>query len=379
GGRPPRVNQWNISLQREIMKDLVVEAAYVGNRGAWFQANNLISYNAVDPATLKTLNIDLTNPNDRQLLTSSITSPVAVARGFKKPYANFPDTGTVIQSLRPFPQYNGVGSSWAPLGRTFYDALQVKVTKRYSHGLDVTGSYAYSKNLTNSDGSGNIFTRDTFKGLSAQDLPHIMTISIDYKLPAYGFMGSNKIARLALADWTIGSVLQYTSGQLLQTPASNNSLGTYLPGQATRQFRVPGQPLYLKDPNCGCIDPTVETVLNPAAWTDQPAGVFGNFANYYSDFRSQRRPSESMSFGKRFPVWRERMAISVRVEFFNVFNRMVSLPNPVTSNPATAPTRQNGVLTGGFGYLAFNQISSNNQNNTYPAPRTGQMVFRFEF
>jgi hypothetical protein len=107
--------------------------------------------------------------------------------------------------------------------------------------------------------------------------------------------------------------------------------------------------------------------------------VFGNFANYYGDFRAQRRPSESMSFGKRFPVWKERVAMSLRVEFFNIFNREVSLPNPVTSNPATAPTRQNGILTGGFGYLAFNQISSNNQNNTYPAPRTGQMVLRFEF
>jgi hypothetical protein len=379
GGRPPRVNQWNISLQREVLKDLVVEAAYVGNRGAWFQANNLISYNAVNPATLKNLGIDITNATDRQLLTSSITSPVAVARGFKKPYANFPDTGTVIQSLRPFPQYGTVGSSFAPLGKTWYDALQVKVTKRYSRGLDVTSSYAYSKNLTNSDGSGNIFDRSTFKGLSAQDLPHILTVSIDYKVPAYGFVAGNRLTRVALSGWTISSLLQYTSGVLLQAPASNNGLGTYLPGQATRQFRVPGVPLYLKDPNCGCLDPTVETVLNPAAWTDQPTGTSGNFANYFGDFRAQRRPSESLNFGKRFPIWKEKMALSVRLEFFNVFNRLVSLPNPVTSNPATAPTRQNGVLTGGFGYLAFNQIASNSQANAYPAPRTGQMVFRFEF
>jgi hypothetical protein len=379
GGRPPRVNQWNVSLQREISKNLVVETAYVGNRGSWFQANNLVSYNAVNPARLNALGIDITNAGDRQLLTSSITSPLAVQRGFKKPYANFPDTGTVIQSLRPFPQYNGIGSMWAPLGKTWYDAFQMKVTKRYSRGLDLTGSYAYSKNLTDSDGSGNIFDRSTFKSLSAQDLPHILTVSIDYRVPAYGVIAANRYARLALTDWTIGSVLQYTSGQLLQAPASNNSVGTYLPGQATRQFRVPGQPLYLKDLNCGCYDPTVETVLNPAAWVDQPAGLFGNFANYYGDFRAQRRPSESMSFGKRFPVWRERVAFSLRVEFFNVFNRMVSLPNPATSNPATAPTRQNGILTGGFGYLAFNQIASNNQNNTYPAPRTGQLVLRIEF
>src|SRR5260370_24884259 len=98
GGRPPRVNQWNISLQRQITKDLAVETAYVGNRGSWFQANGLISYNAVNPAKLKALGIDITNATDRQLLTSSITSPLATPRGLKKPDANFPDSGPFIQS-----------------------------------------------------------------------------------------------------------------------------------------------------------------------------------------------------------------------------------------------------------------------------------------
>jgi hypothetical protein len=379
GGRPPRVNQWNVSLQRQVLKDLVVEAAYVGNRGAWFQANNLVGYNTVDPATLQKLGLDITQPAVRTLLTSSIVSPVAVAAGFKKPYVNFPDSGTVIQSLRPFPQYGTINAMWAPLGKTWYDALQIKATKRYSHGLDATVSYAYSKNLTNFNANGNVYDRSSFKGLSAEDLPHVMTISLNYRLPAYGFVASNRMARLAFADWTLGGVLQYTSGQLLAAPTSNNSLGTYLPGQSSRQLRVSGQPLYLKDPNCGCIDPTVETILNPAAWVDQAPGVFGSAAAYYGDFRAQRRPSESLSIGKRFPIWKERMALSMRAEFFNAFNRLVSLPNPVTTNPATAPTRQNGVLTGGFGYEAFNQISSNNQNNVYPSPRTGQVVMRFEF
>jgi hypothetical protein len=380
GGRPPRVNQWNLSLQREITKDLAVEAAYVGNRGVWFNANNLVAYNSVDPAVLTARGLDITQASVRTLLTSSITSPAAVQAGFKKPYPNFPDTGTVIQSLRPFPQYGTIGALWAPLGKTWYDAFQVKATKRYSHGLDATASYAFSKNFSNFDANGNVYDRSSFKGLSAQDLPQILTIGLNYRVPAYGFVATHNWARLAFADWTIGGVLQYTSGQLLQAPPSSNSLGTYLPGQSTRQIRVPGQSLYLKDPNCGCLDPTVETALNPAAWVDQAAGVWGSSQNYYDDFRSQRRPSESLSIGKRFPIWKERMAFSIRAEFFNVFNRLVSLPNPVTSvAPALPPTRQNGILTGGFGYIAFNQIASNNQNNTYPSPRTGQIVARFEF
>ena len=64
---------------------------------------------------------------------------------------------------------------------------------------------------------------------------------------------------------------------------STNSIGTYLPGQATRQFRVPGKPLYLKAPNCHCIDPNKDFVLNPKAWSDPAAGQWGTAATYYND------------------------------------------------------------------------------------------------
>ena len=380
-GRPPRVNQWNISLQREIRKDLVVEASYVGNRGVWFTANGLVSYNAIDPKVLAARGIDLNSAADRSLLVGPISAAAAVVRGFTKPYANFPDAGTVVQSLRPFPQYNGVGASLAPLGKTYYDAFQMKVTKRYSHGLDATLSYAFAKNLTNYHGSGNPFDRSSFKGLSPDDRPHIMTISLNYKVPAYGFAAKNPVTRTLLADWTIGSVLQYQSGALLQAPGSNNQIGTYLPGQGSREFRVPGQPLYLKDPNCGCLKPDVETLLNPAAWADVPVGSFGSAINYYSDFRGQRRPTESLAFGKAFPIAREgRMVFSVRAEFFNVFNRLLSLPDPSTGSPQTPANRNPaGQLTGGFGFVNYTVINQNNQNNVYPAPRTGQIVARFQF
>src|SRR5437588_7051897 len=60
-GRPSRVVQWNISLQREVIRDLVVEAAFVGNHGVWLDngssqgfynasVGNLINYDAVSPA-----------------------------------------------------------------------------------------------------------------------------------------------------------------------------------------------------------------------------------------------------------------------------------------------------------------------------------------
>lgn len=380
GGRPPRINQWNISLQREVLKSLVVEAAYVGNRGVWFNSgSNMINYNTFNPSLYQSLGIDITNVTDRTLLTSTITSAVAKQRGFAKPYANYPDAGTVVQSLKPFPQYSSVGALWAPLGSTWYDALQVKATKRYSHGLDFGLAYTFSKTLDSWEGAGNLFNRSTFKSLASSGRPHLLTISMNYTAPAYGFVKNSRLTRTLLAGWTFGSVLRYQSGPLLAAPSSTNSLGTYLPGQGTRQFRVPGASLYLKDLNCHCIDYTQETVLNPAAWADQAPGVWGVGSVYYNDFRGQRRPEESMSLGKRFRIRGERMVFSIRAEFFNIFNRMESVSDPSTGSPSNPPTRSGGMLTGGFGYMNYTAITSNSINNTYPSPRAGQIVARFEF
>ena len=198
-------------------------------------------------------------------------------------------------------------------------------------------------------------------------------------MPAYGFARKNLFTRTVLAGWTIGTVSQYSSAALLGAPSSNNGIGTYLPGSSSRQFRVPGQDLYLKNPNCGCFDPTTQTILNPAAWSDQAQGVFGSGTVYYSDFRGQRRPVESLNFGKKFPI-RERMALTLRGEVFNPLNRNEVLSDPATGSPATAPTRSPaGLLTGGFGYVNYTAITSNSVGGNFPSPRTAQIVMRFEF
>ena len=380
GGRPPRVGQWNISLQREITKDLVVEAAYLGNKAAWLNSgSNLINYNAVSPALLQSLGLgDLTNANTRTILSSTITSPVAIAAGFKLPYPGFPTSGTVLQSLKPYPQYNGIGSLWAPLGDTWYDALQAKVTKRFSHGLAATMSYAFSKTEDSTTNAGSIYNRSSFKGLSANDVPNILSLSVDYTIQSYGFVRRNKIAKIFLADWRVGTIDTWQSGALLASPTSSNSIGSYVSTGYTREVRIAGVPLYLKDPNCGCIDPTTQTILNPAAWQNQAAGVPGSNIVYYNDFRAQRRPIVSGSLGKSFII-RERMSLSIRAEFFNLFNQDLSLANPSTSSPGTPPTYSNGKLTGGFGFLNYTGIVSNSVNSTLPTPRTGQLVARFQF
>jgi hypothetical protein len=390
GGRPSRVNQWNVSLQREILRNLVVEAAYVGNHGVWENAGtsqsfnfsgvgNLISYNAVSPEVLQKYGLgDLTVAATRSMLTSTISSAGAVAAGFKPPYSGFPSTGTVLQSLRPYPQYSSVGQLWAPLGSTWYNALQVKVVKRYSHGLTASLAYTFSKTLDATTQTGSIYDRRSFKGLSPYSYPFILSISVDYTVQAYGAVKRNRLAKAILSDWRITSLNTFQSGDLLSAPGSSSGRGSYVSTGYTRQVRVPGVPLYLKDINCGCIDPTQETVLNPAAWQDQAAGVMGSNILYYNDFRGQRRPVISAGLGKVVRI-HERMSFSIRAEFFNLFNQLLSLSNPSTGSPQTPPTRSRGMLTGGFGYMNYTGIAANSVSSTLPTPRTGQIVARFEF
>src|SRR5262249_43155594 len=76
-GRLPRVFQWSIGFQRQISRDLVVDASYVGNRGAWWVSPLLagLNYNALTPEGLKAKGIDITNRADATLLNTPINSP----------------------------------------------------------------------------------------------------------------------------------------------------------------------------------------------------------------------------------------------------------------------------------------------------------------
>ena len=335
-GRPARQYQWSIGFQRELMRNMVVEANYVANRGVWWQSPALLNLNAISLDRLKAVGLDINNLNDRTLLTSLLNSPTAAARGFNRtPYAGFPLGQTVAQSLRPFPQFTTIPIYWDPLGKSWYDSLQAKVTQRLSHGLFFFSTFAWSKALSqgteigepNPGTNGNavlndVFSRGINKYISVYDRPLSFNVSVTYTTPK---IGGNKILSWAAKDWTYGAALEYASGSPLQVPNAQSNLNSYLfqgtPGTAISfANRVPGQPLYKADLNCHCYDPNKTFVLNPDAWTDPPLGQFGGSPAYYTDYRAQRRPRENMNLGRTFRI-KERATVNLRIEFTNVFNR----------------------------------------------------------
>ncbi len=382
GARPPRINQWSIGVQRQITGDLMIEAAYVGNRGVWisqpnaiFATNTLVNLNAINPATLAAVGIDPSTTAGQQLLLSTFASGTPQKNGFNLPYPGFPVTATLAQALRPFPQFAGGGTSgtntipvvWAPLGRSWYDSLQAKVTKRYAHGLTVAAAFTWSKAQANPAGTvNNVFNRQANKSIAAFDQPFIFNVGYTYETPK---LSQNRWLNSAVAGWTLGGLLEYASGAPIPTPVATTNQ-TSLMFQQTLMNRVPGAPLFLKDLNCHCIDPYKDFVLNPAAWQNPPSGTWGTAAPFYSDFRYARRPTEQMSLGRVFR-FRERMSFQVRAEFFNIFNRTY-LANPALTAPTQPQARNSaGQPISGWGYI--------NPTSLYAQPRNGQLVARFRF
>ena len=120
-----------------------------------------------------------------------------------------------------------------------------------------------------------------------------------------------------------------------------------------------GQPLFtISDPNCHCFNPQTTQVLNPAAWTDAPGGTWSTSAPFYNNYRWQRQPAESMSFGRNFRMGKEgKYNLQVRAEFQNIFNRLfLSPPAVANTNPAlpiaTTNSGGNAVNSSGFGSIA---------------------------
>ena len=369
--RASRENTWSVGLQRELARDLVVEASYVGNRTIWESAGSLVSLNAIPQQTLAAHGLTLTSPASQAILTSLIGSATAINAGFKVPYAGFPLTSTVAQSLRPFPQFSsGLSPMWAPLGDSWYDSLQVKGTKRYSHGLTASLAYTWQKELATGQGVNDVFNRVNQKSIESTSQPQILVISFNYSLPytVIPRFSTNRVGKAFMRDWTLGGILRYSSGLPIAVPSSTTNLSS-LVFQSTRMNRVPGQPLFLQDLNCHCIDPNQQLVLNPAAWVNPPAGQFGTSSPYYSDYRYERFPSEQLSMQRNFRI-KEKASLQLRLKYFNVFNRTV-LPNPGASNPLASTTRNaQGVLTGGFGWINANSVSGQ---------RNGQVIARFTF
>ncbi len=318
-GLAGRIQNWQFNVQRELPWAFLLDAAYIGSKGT--RLNNYVPYNQVDPKYLSL----------GSLLSASITDPRVVAQGFTLPYPGF--TGTLAQALRPYPQYNNIINTYLGQGATRYDALQIKLEKRYS-ALALLAGYTWEKNLSingayTQTGNG-IAPQDQYnlgveKSLSIHDIPHTLNLVYAYDLP-FGrgrkfLSGAGGFVNSVIGGWTIAGIHQYRSGTLIQISAPVNTLGAGVLYTAALRANATGQPIRTGvsrtdlDPN----NPNVRWI-NRDAFSIPGPYQFGTASPFLNDLRNPPFFTEALSLVKRFKLF-ERADIEYRADISNVLNR----------------------------------------------------------
>lgn len=278
------VQSWHFTIQRELVKDLLLDVAYVGNHSVGLMI--LADANQAAP----------------NLLGQNLS----------------------INARRPIPNFTTIEEAFAG-GFGSYNGLQVKLEKRYSTGLYFINSFSWSKAIDNAPGhlenydgdNSRINIRDpkSEKGLSSYDQPLNDTLSVVYDLP-FGrgrhFSIGNRAADLVLGGWSIDLVNSVTSGLPINITYSATTQASESP-LLTPRPNLTGAPMYISEGN-----PThylSSAALSVPNYT-QPFGNAGrNIARgpFFAD----------LDFGlhKNFALWSETSRLEFRAEAFNLLNK----------------------------------------------------------
>jgi len=411
--RPPRINQWSVGFQREITRDFVIDASYVANRAVWLQGSGPVGFlSQTSPQEYAAYGLypypgtgpsGYNNLADYQLTLQPLNSAqvashfAALGRPVPVPYAGFPLTSSLQSALYPYPQFGALTVSNSPVGVSKYDSLQIKGTKRFSHGLQAGGSFTWAQGF-NRPQAQNFFNQGASEWELQQIPPFNLNFNFVYTVQKASFLP--KIANAITQDWQVGWFSNYQSGAFL-TPPSSPTLNF----NPSEDIRVPGVPLYTSGVNINNLstyNPYTTQVLNPAAWQACPSNAnctsaalvtspFGPPAvvgtTLYRDFRGPRTPGENANIGRNFKVHHgdKTYNLYIRAEFVNIFNRTL-MPPPSTANPQNPVFKGAGngtILTGGFGvidaYLATNTTYAAAPGTNQLQPRTGTLIARFTF
>ncbi len=319
--------QWNVAVQHELTKNLVVEVAYAGSKitHVGLPDTNINQLTASQLARGAGLLVRVPNPFFGQVpRSSSLGDP----------------TITLAQLLKPFPRFTGVSLYRHNVGNTTYNALQAKLEQRFSRGLSFLVSYTRSKLIDEASSvfdasilTGPIanfpvadsFNRRLERDLSNGDIPNVFVASFTYELP----IGKGKrfnpggIAGAILNNFEVAGVVTLQSGiPIAVTQATNFNA---FAGFGTQR------PNLTANPNLPSSEQSTARFFNTGAFTVAPQFTLGNSSR--NPVRGPHYRNADMALIKRV-YFREAMNLELRLEAFNVTNTPpLGAPNAVFASP----------------------------------------------
>jgi hypothetical protein len=358
--------QWNFGIQRELPKGVALEVAYAGLHGQHLPVS--ININQVSAATLAQAAADPTcNASSGPSATCFLTKTVP------NPFPNYATTFTAgsqqystissVQLNKPFPQYGSISDTGHYAGVGNYNALEAKLEKRFKGGGVLLGSYTFSKLLTNAEsltswlesagaapGFQNTNNLAGEYSLSGYDARHRLVVSYVYNLPfgrdQYFGSGVTGIADKLVSGWGLNGVSTFQDGYPLGISSSAGYVATYSGTGTTRPNVVPGCAKKIGGPIQQRLGDHVVSgsVQNPyfnlGCFSAPPRFTFGNESRTDNALRGPGLANWDLALFKETHLT-ERVAFELRVESFNLFNR-VQFSNPNTSVGSLA---SNGQIT----------------------------------
>ena len=293
----PVYDQWNLDLEYQLPGNILITPAYVGTKGTHLQV--------------------LRDPNQ-------IPTPQA----------------TYDASLAPYPQF-GTFAAIENRGDSTYNAFQLKVEKRTSHGLYLLSAFTYSKAINdqpeiccNSPWPQDSYNIAAEKGLADFDNRERWVTSVDYALPVgkgQTFLNQGGVTDAVLGGWHLGGIITLRSGFPFSPQIGFDPSNTGSPGLQRSNQIGNG---HLANPS-----PYLWFNVNDFPVPNCPNGCFGDAGKNILEGPGETTADLS---ARKFFNLTERVNLEFRAELFNAFNHPIfSQPDPfITDGPGAA-----GVIT----------------------------------
>jgi Carboxypeptidase regulatory-like domain len=358
---PPYAQAWNLTVQREIAKNWVVDVGYVGTHGV-----SLIGTGApVNPGQICTAASPCVIP---ARLGSGVTVPAGTPFVTKNADGSIDITGSTASNLDARVPVNFLGLAnsrgffQTQSGNSIYHSLQATLRHQFSAGLYFQAAYTYSKTIDNSSGSsfsdelngllgfGDYLNQHRQRAVADFDRTHRFVTSFNYELPFAKMLhiDDHGFGRAA-NGWEVDGVVTFQSGSpftMIDSSANNLedtdgingfNFATLAPGKTlgsalthgSVQSRVTGNAICPSTglAKCGFIDfgafvaggNCVDSQNMPVACSDPTAvaAAIGNVGR--NTFRGPFQQNWDLSIQKRTRIT-EKVSLLFRTDFFNAFN-----------------------------------------------------------
>jgi len=302
--RIPYVEEYMLSLERQLGANTVLSASYVGNQGHRLLV--MMEANPGNPA----LCLSLSQPNE--------VAPGSLTCGpFGENNLYTTASGQVINGTRgPLgPNFASV-TDQATIGKSNYNALQISL--RHTSGrLEFSAGYTYGKSMDDSSNLGeevNPINPSLSYAPSSFDIRHNFVLSYNYQLPVEKLLrASNRWTE----GWGVSGITHFSTGfpVTLVSYGDNSLLGTEPNGINNYSVDEPDYAPGLLDLNHNPRNG--EPYFNIALFSENALGTPGNVPRRF--FNGPGLDNYDMALTKTIRV-SEAKSLQLRLEAFNIFN-----------------------------------------------------------